>query len=356
MPPKEEKKDEKKGGKDEKKAGKGGKAKATSTKVKKIVEKEPPGKRRYRRKHEFSARLIAAMGKYKNCIVAGIDNVASNQLQKVRLALRKSNTIMLVGKNTVVRKILRDNAAKTNAKWLSLVDEVANNVALIFTNTSDLSSIRDVVTQNKIPAAAKVGVVAPIDVYVPAGPTPLDPGQTSFFQALNIATKITRGAIEIINQVHLVKVGDLVTASAVALLSKLNLKPFFYGITVNKVYEDGFLYDGSVLDMDKSAIYDKFLKGVQILRHLSLAINYSNPTTVCNSLVKGHNILLKICLNFPDYSFPTAEPLRASLGMAKKEEPKAEAKEDGAKEDGAKSDKGGKSDKSAKSSSSSGSD
>jgi large subunit ribosomal protein LP0 len=81
----------------------------------------------------------------------------------------------------------------------------------------------------QVPAGAKAGTLAPTDVFVPPGPTGLDPGQTGFFQALNIATKIVKGSIEIVAQVHLIKKGDKITSSAVALLSKLDIKPFFYG-------------------------------------------------------------------------------------------------------------------------------
>ncbi|KAB2596626.1 60S acidic ribosomal protein P0-like [Pyrus ussuriensis x Pyrus communis] len=41
-------------------------------------------------------------------------------------------------------------------------------------------------------APARVGLVAPIDVVVPPGNTGLDPSQTSFFQVLNIPTKINK--------------------------------------------------------------------------------------------------------------------------------------------------------------------
>ena len=40
--------------------------------------------------------------------------------------------------------------------------------------------------------------MAPVDVFVPAGNTGLGPEKTSFFQALSITTKISRGTIEIL--------------------------------------------------------------------------------------------------------------------------------------------------------------
>ncbi|PIO27472.1 hypothetical protein AB205_0071820 [Aquarana catesbeiana] len=51
---------------------------------------------------------------------------------------------------------------------------------------------------NKVPASARAGAIAPCDVTVPAQNTGLGPEKTSFFQALGITTKISRGTIEIL--------------------------------------------------------------------------------------------------------------------------------------------------------------
>ncbi len=50
----------------------------------------------------------------------------------------------------------------------------------------------------QVAAPARAGAIAPIDVSIPAQVTNLGPEKTSFFQALQIPTKITRGTIEII--------------------------------------------------------------------------------------------------------------------------------------------------------------
>merc|ERR1719206_1335511 len=50
---------------------------------------------------------------------------------------------------------------------------------------------------NKVRAPAKAGALAPLDVVVPAQNTGMGPEKTSFFQALQIPTKITKGTIDI---------------------------------------------------------------------------------------------------------------------------------------------------------------
>lgn len=63
----------------------------------------------------------------------------------------------------------------------------------------------------------------------------MGPEKTSFFQALQIPTKISRGTIEILNEVFLIKTGEKVGASEAALLNMLNIQPFSYGLIVQEV-------------------------------------------------------------------------------------------------------------------------
>merc|ERR1712137_543543 len=144
-------------------------------------------------------------------------------------------------------------------------------VILMGKNTMMRKIIREKIMEQKVPAAAKTGAFAPSDVWVPKGSTGLDPGQTNFFQALNIATKIARGSIEIVSDVHLIKAGDRINASQSALLAKLNTKPFFFGITVDQVFQDGCVFDSKVLNMTEAVMCQKFWSGVNMVAAISLA-------------------------------------------------------------------------------------
>ena len=57
----------------------------------------------------------------------------------------------------------------------------------------------------------------------------MEPGKTSFFQALGVPTKIARGTIEITTDLKLVEAGNKVGASEATLLNMLNISPFTYG-------------------------------------------------------------------------------------------------------------------------------
>lgn len=248
---------------------------------------------RTKRKHFYRIRLLEYLNLYKSILVIGVDFVGSNQLQKSRIQLR-GKAVMLMGKNTVIRSLFKEQMEKF-PHLVDLLPSIRGNVGFIFTN-SDLVGIRDVVVANKVPAAAKAGINAPADVFIPAGPTTMDPGQTAFFQALNIPTKITKGAIEIINQVHLCKLGDPVTPSAVALLSKLNVKPFFYGIQVSTVCDNGSVFDVSVLDMGENEVINMFLNAANKLAAISLETGIPNLASIPHSIKYTFKKLVAIAL------------------------------------------------------------
>merc|ERR1719506_3566244 len=103
-------------------------------------------------------------------------------------------------------KVLKDRTEadpedKTKSSQYETIKELLKlNVGMIFLD-GDLQDVKQMIKDNVVQAPAKVGSVAPCDVTIPAGNTGLEPGQTSFFQALNIHTKITKGTIEILNDV-----------------------------------------------------------------------------------------------------------------------------------------------------------
>lgn len=82
-----------------------------------------------------------------------------------------------------------------------------------------------------------------VEVIIPPGPTGMDPSQISFFHALQITTKINKGMIEIQKEVKVLVPGQIVAASEAALLEKMNLRPFSYGMSILEVYDDGALLD-----------------------------------------------------------------------------------------------------------------
>merc|ERR1719309_565077 len=116
--------------------------------------------------------------------------------------------------------------------------EIRGNRGFIFATNCTLDDVRETIKKHIKQAAAKTGQVSMVNLSLPAGPTGMDPSQTSFFQALNIGTKIVKGQIELVSEFKILSVGDKVSPSAAVLLTKLGIKPFEYGMEVREVFQD----------------------------------------------------------------------------------------------------------------------
>merc|ERR1712203_446374 len=175
----------------------------------------------------------------------------------------------------------------------------------------ELITVRDLLLAKKA-APAKAGAMAPVDVTIPAQNTGMGPEKTSFFQALQIPTKITKGTIEIIQDVPIIKVGDKVGASEATLLNMLKISPFTYGLLIQKVYENGSIFDPEILDITDDDIKDRFMAGVANVAAVCLSINYPTIASVPHSIVNGFKNLLSIAA-VTDITFKEAETLKEFL-------------------------------------------
>merc|ERR1719442_341699 len=210
----------------------------------------------------------------------------------------------------MMRKAIRGHL-ESNPDLERLLPHIKMNVGFVFTKM-ELISVRDMLLANKVKAPAKAGALAPLDVVVPAQNTGMGPEKTSFFQALSIPTKITKGTIEIIQDVPLITAGDRVGMSEATLLNMLKISPFTYGLVVQKVYDSGSVFDPEILDITDEDLKAKFMAGVANVAALSLAISYPTIASVPHSVVNGMKNLLAVAA-VTDISFKEAEMLKEFL-------------------------------------------
>lgn len=264
------------------------------------------------RKVEYFEKMKELLLSHSKCFIVGVDNVGSSQLQNTRRALRGKAEV-LMGKNTMMRKVIRDFAEENPGTPIEQLGKCCQgNIGFVFTN-GDLGEIRTTIEQNTRPAPARVGSLAPVDVVVPKGPTGCDPGQTAFFQALQISTKISRGSIEIVNDVDLITKGEKVTASQAALLQKLNIEPFTYGLTLKSVYDSGSLFEASVLDMTEDVLAAGFFNALNTIAALSLVLGHPTQASVPHSMANAFKAIVSIVVGLDNYSFEKAEVYKEYL-------------------------------------------
>jgi len=257
-------------------------------------------------KANYFTKLVQYMDEYPKCFIVGADNVGSKQMQQIRIKLR-GTAVVLMGKNTMMRKAIRGHI-ENNPALEKLLAHIRGNVGFVFTS-GDLSEVRESLLENKVRAPARAGAIAPGDVIIPAQNTGLGPEKTSFFQALSIPTKIAKGSIEIVNDVHILKLGDKVGPSEATLLNMLNISPFSYGLQVQMVYDSGSIFEPKILDIKPEDLRARFMAGVRNVAAVSLQIGYPTVASAPHSVINGFKNLLAVAA-VTDITFKEAETVK----------------------------------------------
>jgi len=260
-------------------------------------------------KANYFQKLEDAIRNNSKFLLVNADNVASLQFANIRAQLRGQATIVM-GKNTMMKKVIR-GLLDEFPSYEKVLPLLVKNVGFVFTN-GDLKEIRDKIESNKVAAPARAGAIAPVDVTVEAQNTGFGPEKTSFFQALNIQTKISRGTIEIVSAVHLLVAGDKVGQSESTLLNMLKVSPFTYGLTVEQCYDEGSVYDPKVLDITEDDIRERFMAGVNNVAAVALNIGYPTVVSAPHSMANALKRLIAVACA-TDITFEAAEKSKAFL-------------------------------------------
>eukprot|EP01025_Chloroclados_australasicus_P026582 TRINITY_DN26412_c0_g1_i1.p1 TRINITY_DN26412_c0_g1~~TRINITY_DN26412_c0_g1_i1.p1 ORF type:complete len:319 (+),score=58.50 TRINITY_DN26412_c0_g1_i1:192-1148(+) len=263
------------------------------------------------KKVNYERKLFDLLTEFNKALLVHCDNVGSKQFMEIRRGLRP-DSVVLMGKNTLMKRCIRIYCENHGDEtWLPIVDQLVGNVGLIFTK-GDLGNLRDEVGKYVVPAPAKVGTVAQDDVKVPAGNTGMGPENTSFFQTLGISTKINKGTIEILNDIQLIKKGDKVGASEATLLSKLNIKPFKYGLVVQQVFDSGVIFSPEVLDISDADMIASVQGGINNVTCVAVALGYPSTLAVPSAVMNAYKNVLAIAVA-TEYSFPLADKIKEML-------------------------------------------
>jgi large subunit ribosomal protein LP0 len=247
-----------------------------------------------------------------SALIVLVDHVGSKQMQDIRLALRGKAEV-LMGKNTMIRKGLQiGHSEYPNAGLDKLRAYMKGNLGFIFATNCTVDEIRDVLAENRRWQGAKAGQISNVDLVLPSGPTGMDPSQTSFFQLLSIGTKIVKGQIELTSDFPLLKVGNKVSSSQQALLQKLGLKPFNFGMEVHGVFQDGAVFDAAVLDIKSDVLVTKFMAGIANVAAFGREVGIPSEAGMPQMFANGFKNVAALVSDI-DYTFKEVEEVKTFL-------------------------------------------
>ena len=282
------------------------------------------------RKEKFFQRVYDTFDKYSRALLVQCNNISARQIHACRKELREHDSLILMGKNTLIRAALtkrlsepqeheedyeeRKKTWKALPKMEPLLKLLKGNLGVIFTN-HDLTDIKEVIDSHAREAPAKVGSIAQCDVWINAGPTGLDPKQTAFFQNLQIPTKIVKTQIEIVADKQIIVEGERVESNEAALLQKLNINPFSYKLKVAHVFDNGNVYGPGVLDITTESILAAYKRVLNNVASISLEVGVPTQASAPHSILRAFKNLVAVTME-TDFTFKEADALKNAASAA----------------------------------------
>ena len=96
------------------------------------------------KKQAYFVKLVQLLQEYNKILIVEADNVGSSHMQKIRILLRGQGVI-LMGKNTMIRKAMRGyldkNKGSAPASLEELMQHIRGNVGFVFTK-GDLNAVK----------------------------------------------------------------------------------------------------------------------------------------------------------------------------------------------------------------------
>jgi large subunit ribosomal protein L10 len=199
---------------------------------------------------------LAEQMKRKTVMIISIKGLPSAQFQDIKKKLRGRARIM-VAKKSLINFALDHSGIK---KLHGLVKYVDDSSAILFSD-EDTFEISGILSDEKSPAKAKAGQIAPSNIEVKSGPTELLPGP-----------KVESGKISIMQDKVIVRKGAEITPALASIMAKLDIIPFEVGVEPVAAYMDGEVYVD--IKIDKEGTFKELIKSFGRSLAFSVEIGY----------------------------------------------------------------------------------
>jgi len=191
---------------------------------------------------------LASLMKKKTVMIISIKGLPSAQFQDIKKKLRGKAKIQ-VAKKSLIDFALDHSGIK---ELHELIPYVTENTAILFSD-NDAFEISGILSDEKSPAKAKAGQIAPSDIEVKAGPTELLPGpDISALSAVGLAPKVEKGKIAIMKDKIIAKEGSVITPALASIMAKLDIIPFEVGVEPIAAYMDGIVYSNIKINKEET--------------------------------------------------------------------------------------------------------
>lgn len=227
--------------------------------------------------------------------IVNLLNIPARQLQEMRKSLVGKATIRL-SKINLMNLALEDcNEERENITGLS--DYMEGQAALVCTDMNPFKLYK-ILEDSKTQAPAKAGAIAPEDIVIPAGDTGFPPGPfLGELQQVGVPAKIDKGKIVVSKDTVVVEAGEEVSKAIAATLTRLDIKPMEVGMDLKAVYEEGSVFEASLLAIDEEQtladIQSAFNKAFNLSVYAAIPTEETISTIISTAHRKAINVAVE---------------------------------------------------------------
>jgi large subunit ribosomal protein L10 len=262
---------------------------------------------------KLKVKELAELMKKKTVMIVSIKGLPSAQFQEIKKKLRDKAQIQVV-KKSLIKFALDHSGIK---ELHDLVPYVEDSTAILFSD-SDAFKISGTLADEKSPAKAKAGQIAPKDIEVQAGPTELIPGpDISALSAVGLIPKVENGKISIGKDKIIAKEGDIITEALASIMAKLDIIPFEIGLEPVAAFMEGKVYGD--IRIDKTTMIESLENSFGRAIPFAVEVEYVVPETLDYFLGKAkvhEGVITRVVTGEPE---PVAEVVLEVKKEVKKE-------------------------------------
>lgn len=197
-------------------------------------------------KQEKIKLLVEKINKYPIIGAVNLESLPAKTLQGMRDQLRDKVELVMTKKSLLILAL-----EKSDKDTSELVQYLRGMPALLFTNDNPFTLFK-ILKKNKQAAPAKAGQIAPKDILISAGPTPFAPGPIiGELGSIGLKTGVEQGKVAIKDDSVVCKEGEAISEKLAGILTRLDIKPMEIGLDLVATWENGVVFNKSVLDIDE---------------------------------------------------------------------------------------------------------
>jgi len=218
--------------------------------------------------------------------IAQIGGIPAPQMQQMRENLRK-NVFIRSSKNSLILLALKE--AEKQVKGITNLSEFIDGQTAIIATDMNPFKLYKTLKATRTKAPAKGGEIAPEDIEIKAGDTPFKPGPiVGELQKVGIPAAIQGGKVVIKSDKVLVKAGEKIPRDMAQMLTRLEIYPIEIGISLNGVFEDGYIFKPDILDVDVDEYLARIREAASAAFALAVETAWITKETIKPLLIKAY--------------------------------------------------------------------